>query len=117
MKNKSGSFDINNIQLKIQSPHVTINEELNDYIILQIEKLGKLFHRIERCEAMLLTRKNDQKDVCEMEVKIFVPGKVLFAKEHKVNFRLAAQFVFEDLYNQLYKFKDQLKEPGSEKLM
>ncbi len=113
MKNKSESFDINKIQLQIQSPHVTINEELNDYIIAQIEKLGKLFNRIERCEAMLLTRKNSQKEVCEMEVKIFVPGKTLFAKEHKANFRLAAQFVFDDLYAQLQKFKGHLNESGS----
>lgn len=117
MKNKLEAFDINKIQLKIQSPHVAINEELNDYIIAQIEKLGKLFNRIDRCEAMLLTRKNSHKDVCEIEVKIFVPGKMLFAKEQKANFRLAAQFVFDDLYNQLSKFKGQLKENSSEKLM
>ncbi len=114
MKNKMEAFDINKIQLKNQSPHVTVSDELNEYIITQIEKLGKIFNRIERCELMLLTRKNSQKDVCEVEAKLFVPGKVLFAKEQKANFRLSTQHVFDDLYNQLYKFKGLLNEPGSE---
>jgi ribosomal subunit interface protein len=107
------SFDINKIQLKIQSPHVRVNDEFNDYMIEQIEKLGKIYSRIERCEIMLHTRKNDQKEFCEVEIKIFVPGKILFAKEQKSNFRLSAQSVFEDLHNQITKFKGQLNEQSS----
>lgn len=108
MNSKKVPFDINEIELSIQSPNVSLRKELNDYIISQIEKLGKIFSRIERCEVMLHTRKNSQKEFCEVEVKVFVPGKVLFAKEQKVNFRLAAQLAFDDLNHQMIKFKGHL---------
>ena len=102
------TFDINNIQLKIQSPDVHVNEELNTYILGQIEKLGKTFSRIERCEMMLKAEKNSKNQNCQIEGKLFVPGQVLFASSKSDHFRMAAKMMFEDLHDQLYSFKEKM---------
>jgi ribosomal subunit interface protein len=104
------TFDINKIQLKIQSPNITVNGEFNDYILGQIEKLGKTYSRIERCEMMLKDEKSDNKKNCSVEAKIFVPGNVLFASDKNENFRQASKAVFEDLNNQLLKFKGKIND-------
>jgi ribosomal subunit interface protein len=103
------AFDVNNIQLKIQSPGVELNEELSDLIIRQLEKLGKTFGNITGCEMMLKNEKDSKKKDCEVEAKIFVPGNMLFASAKDSNFRLASGMVFDDLHDQLYKYKEKLK--------
>jgi ribosomal subunit interface protein len=87
-----------------------VNDEFNDYILGQIEKLGKTYGRIERCEMMLRDEKSMDKKNCGVEVKLFVPGNVLFASAKSENFHQASKSVFEDLNNQLLKIKGKLND-------
>jgi ribosomal subunit interface protein len=103
------AFDINNIQLKVQSPGVELDDELSNFIIRSLEKLGKTFGNITGCEMMLKNEKDSKKMDCEVEAKIFVPGNVLFASAKNSSFRLASGLVFDDLHDQLYKYKEKLK--------
>ncbi len=102
-------FDINNIQLTIQSPHINTHDEVNDYLISRIEKAGNTFAHIEKCEVVLRIDNNHKNKECEVDVKLFVPGNVLFAKEKESNFLLAAKNVFDDLQHQLQKIKEKHK--------
>ena len=101
-----GKFDINSVQLKIQSPQITIDEKLNDYILARIEKAGKVFNRIERCEMTLRAEEDDRKNDCFVEAKLFVPGAVLFASDKKSSFRQAVQIVFDEIQGQLTAYKE-----------
>jgi len=103
------AFDVDNMQLKIQSPGVELDEELSSLIIRRLEKLGKTFGNITGCEMMLQYEKDSRKQDCEVEAKIFVPGNVLFASAKNTSFRIASGMVFDDLHDQLYKYKEKLK--------
>jgi ribosomal subunit interface protein len=102
---KMKTFKSPDIQLIIHSPAVQISDELNQYILGQIEKLGKTFSRIERCDMMLKTKKNNKRQNCEMEGRLLVPGQMLFASSRSEHFRIAAKMIFENLHNQLTRFK------------
>src|SRR3990172_3503196 len=104
------SFDVNNIQLKIQSPGMSIPASLEDYLIRHIEKLGKTFSRIKKCEMLLrkLNKKHDRN--CMIEAKLFIPGTMLFAKDEEESFELAAKQMFDDLRDQLQRCKERMQE-------
>jgi len=100
------TFDINNIQLTIQSPGITISDELQTHLISQVEKLGKIFPRIIKCEILLRNETNSSMRNCVTEIKLFVPGNLFFSKEQEDNFSHAINKVFDDMHEQLYKMKD-----------
>jgi putative sigma-54 modulation protein len=104
------NFDVNGIQLKIQSPGTEINDALNDYIIGHIEKLGKIYGRIIKCEMVLSDEKSGIKKGSKAEVKLFLPGNVLFASGQEESFHVASKNVFADLEKQLRKFKEKIIE-------
>src|ERR1039457_1869002 len=104
------TFDINKIQLSIQSPHFKVNDEMHNYILSEVEKLGKTYNRIEKCEINLRVIANNTVDNGEVEAKLFVPGNVLFASVKNSDFKLASKQVFADLKEQLSKFKEKISE-------
>lgn len=107
------AFEINNIQLKIQSPNLVVDEKLNDYIIVQIEKLGKKYGRIKKCDVVLKVEKSDKKKNCAVEVKLYVPGQILFAGDKQEEFQVAAKMVFDDLSEQLSRFKEKINDKSA----
>jgi ribosomal subunit interface protein len=102
-------FDINNIQLKLQSPHVNTGDALREFILEHIEKLGKIFERFNKCEVML-REENGRKHTSEADIKIFVPGNVLYAQGRANDFRLAVTEAFDDIEDQLIRYKEKLKD-------
>lgn len=54
------TFNLNDIQLRIQSIDFDVNKELEGTIINGIEKLGKHFSRIKKCEVILKKEKNNR---------------------------------------------------------
>jgi putative sigma-54 modulation protein len=107
-------FDINNIQLKIQSPGMSVSASLEGLLTRHIEKLGKTYPRIKKCEMLLRELKKKHDRNCMIEAKLFVPGNVLFAKDEEESFELAAKNMFEDLHDQLQRFKEKLQEKNSD---
>ena len=100
------TFDVNNIQLSIQSPGMVVDDKLENYLVSHIEKLGKTFSRIKKCELLLREEKNGKKMNCMAEAKLFVPGHILFARSQEDNFKIASKNVFEELRDQLLKVKE-----------
>lgn len=108
MEMKTNTFDINSIQLNIQTPGLKLDETLKNYLIAQIEKSGKFYSRIYRCEIMLRSIKNKEGNNCEIEIKMFLPGEILFVTDKKNNFKQASATAFEDLQFQLTKYKEKI---------
>ena len=102
------AFEINKIALKIQSPDFQLQEELRVFLLEQIEKLGKIFNRIESCEVNLRINKSADHENCFVEAKIFVKGNMLFASGKSDSFHVASRIAFADLHGQLSKFKDKV---------
>jgi putative sigma-54 modulation protein len=102
-------FDINKIQLTIQAPDLTIDGPFNDLLLEHVEKLGSLFNRITKCEVMLRPE-SSRKNLMEADVKIFIPGNMLYATGKNEDLRSAVIEAFHDIQQQLHKFKEKLKD-------
>jgi ribosomal subunit interface protein len=100
------TFDVNNIQLKIQAPGVQLTPELVNYILQQIDKTGKLFDGIKKCEMILKQEKNDRKNNFTVEAKLFIPDNILFASLQDSDFKITVKNAFDNLRDQLMKSKD-----------
>jgi ribosomal subunit interface protein len=106
-------FDINAIQLKIQSPELTLDETFHDFILDHITKLGNLFNRINKCE-MMLRKESSRKNMMEADIKIFVPGNMLYATGKHTDLRMAVTEAFHDVQEQLYRYKEKLKDHNTD---
>lgn len=104
------TFNVNAIQLRIQSIGFDTGKELEDIIINEIEKLGKYFSRIKKCEVILKKEKDERNQGYIAEAKLFVPLNVLFAETRSTNFTLATKRMFDDLNDQLLRYKEKLTE-------
>jgi ribosomal subunit interface protein len=107
------TFDVNNMQLKIQSPGMVLDDALETYLVSHLEKLGKTFPRIKKCEMLLREEKNGSKKNCLAEGKLFVPGHFLFASSQEDNFKIAAKNMFGDLRDQLLKVKERFADKSA----
>jgi len=108
------TFDVNEIQLKIQSPGITLDQAMESHLIEQIEKIGQTYSRITGCEMLLRTEKNDKGQNCFIEAKIFIPGHMLFSKQHAENFQIASSKLFDDLRDQLVRIKEKMQNKSSD---
>ncbi len=103
------AFDINRIPLKIQSPHVTTNSVLHTNILAEVEKLGKHFSRISKCE-MMLRIDNKRHSPCEVDIKVFVPGSMLYTRGRANEFPPAVASAFKDMHEQLRRYKEKMED-------
>jgi putative sigma-54 modulation protein len=103
-------FDINEIQLKVQSPDMQIDGKTDEYINAQIEKLGKIFQRITQCEVMLKNEKDAKLKNCIVEVKLIVPGDIFYSSGRNEDLQQAIKLAFGDVRDQLTRFKEKLQD-------
>lgn len=96
--------------LQIESPHFEPGEKLVQMVENRFSHLGKMYDRINHCDVVMRNEKNDRQRACSVEVKMEVPGSILFATEKKESFELALKNVIEDLEHQLRKHKEELEE-------
>lgn len=98
------------MQLQIESVHIEPNEEFTEVIRKKIEHLGKRYDRIKHCDVVLKKDKSDIQKSFFVEVKMEVPGSILFASENAESFEKAVGKVIDNLEHQLRKFKEELDE-------
>ncbi len=98
---------VSTMQVKINSVHFTADEKLETYINQRLEKLNTFFDKIQAAEVFLLLEKQGAPVRDKVaEVKLSVPGTVLFAKETDKTFEKALDDVVENLRIQLVKYKE-----------
>lgn len=103
------NFDINKIQLKIQSPDLSLDDAFNNFLFDHISKLGYLFSSMLKCEVMLRPE-SSRKHIMEVDVKIYVPGNMLYATGKNVDLHVATTEAFHDVYEQLHRHKEKMKD-------
>lgn len=95
------------MKLQMHSIHFDADQKLLDYIQKKAEKLDTFYDRITGGEVFLRINKdsalNENKII---EIKVSVPGNVLFAKETSSSFEAAADEAMEALKGQIKKFKE-----------
>ena len=97
------------MKLKVQSIHFDADVKLLAYIQEKVDKLTHFYDHIIDGEVYLKIEKSNNSENKIMEIKIKVPGKILFAKEQRKTFEEATDLAVEALSKQVKKEKDKMK--------
>ncbi|PID31821.1 ribosomal subunit interface protein [Candidatus Saccharibacteria bacterium] len=96
-------------KLEISGVHTEVNDKLRRYVTKKIGRLDRFVPRAQRpslhAEVVLKESKVRDKNSCECDVVLHVPGETLAARESTVNLYAATDIVEAKLRNQLKKHK------------
>lgn len=98
------------MKLQMHSIHFDADIRLLDFIQKKSDKLDTFFDRIIDGEVFLRLDRDNQHENKVVEIKLNVPGTILFAKEQSASFEAAADSAVEALSRQLKKHKGKVRE-------
>jgi len=93
------------MQVQVQSIHFDADVKLIKFIEEKMKKLTTFHDRIIKGEVVLRLDKSDISENKVAEVKLFIPGKDLFAKKQCKTFEEATDDAVEALRKQIDKHK------------
>lgn len=94
------------MHIVINAPGLHINERLETPIEKKFQQLQKFYDRIVKCTVLLKVDPDGVRNNRKVEVKLSVPGKILFASEHTETFDNAIQQVYDVILRQLNRYKE-----------
>lgn len=104
------------MKLQVHSIHFTADQKLLAFIQQKLSKLDQFYDKIVSGEVFLKLDKGDKNKTHNklLEIKINVPGAVLFVKETGKSFEEAVDLALDILKNQLKKFKEKINGKGTD---
>lgn len=96
------------MQIKIHSVHFDADQKLKEFVQEKLEKLQRFDENIIGMEVFLRDENSSEQNKT-VEVKVFVPGKDLFAKKSASSFESATDELMEALQRQVKKHKEKLR--------
>ncbi len=93
------------MEIKIESPHFTVSQQLNDFTKAKVGKLEHLNERLMVCEVYLKLDKSSTDDNKICEIKVLGPQIDLFASQRNATFEDAVTEAVHALEMQLKKAK------------
>lgn len=96
------------MKLQMHSIHFDADQKLIDFIQKKADKLDTFYDRIIDGEVFMRLDKNEKNENKIVEIKLNVPGKILFAKQQADSFEAATDEAVEALRRQLKKFKEKV---------
>lgn len=93
------------MKLQIHSVHFDADQKLIDFIQKKVDKLETFYDRIIEGEVFLRIINDDSNENKVVEIKLYLPGTSLFAKEQARSFEAAADMTVEALRRQIKKTK------------
>jgi len=94
------------MKVQMHSVHFNADKKLIDFIQKKVNKLETFYDRITGGEVIMKLDNNESRENKVIEVKLFIPGTILFAKEQAKTFELAINLAVENLSRQVVKFKE-----------
>jgi putative sigma-54 modulation protein len=97
------------MKLQMNAVGFTADIKLLDFIQKKADKLDTFFDRIQDGEVFLKLEKGEHaRENKAVEIRLNVPGTVLFAKEQNTSFEAAADAAIESLKRQVSKYKEKI---------
>ncbi|CAN5146173.1 ribosome-associated translation inhibitor RaiA [soil metagenome] len=93
------------MKLQMHSVHFDADKKLIDFIQKKVDKLETFYDRIIEGEVYLRLINGGNNENKVVEIKLFLPGTSLFAKEQARSFEAAADMTVEALRRQIKKTK------------
>ena len=97
------------MKIKVQSIHFDADKKLLDFIQEKVNKLTHFYDDIIDGEVFLRLEKPAIVANKIMEIKLNIPGKILFAKEQCQTFEEATDLALEAVTSQIKKHKEKNK--------
>lgn len=94
------------MKLHIQSLHFTADKKLVNHIQTKLAKLGKYFDQIHDVDVIMRMENSGQIREKVVELKIKIPGTVVFVKESARKFENATETAYQNARRQLIKYKE-----------
>lgn len=91
---------------KVQSIHFDADKKLLEFVEEKVVKLSQFYDHIIESEVFLRLDKSNNTENKIAEIKIYTPGKTLFAKEQCDTFEEAADTAVEAIRKQMIKHKE-----------
>jgi len=96
------------MKLQMHSIHFDADQKLIDFIQTRLDKLETYYDRITEGEVFLRLNNNDGVANKTVEVKLFVPGATLFAKEEATYLETATDQALDALTTQVKRHKEKM---------
>lgn len=96
------------MKVQMQSIHFDADIKLLEFIQKKLDKLETFYDRIIDGEVFLRLDKSEQKDNKIVEIKVNLPGNIVFAKSQKSSFEIATDDAVDSLKRQIMKFKEKV---------
>lgn len=93
------------MKLQIHSVHFDADQKLIDFIQKKVDKLETFYDRIIEGEVYLRLINDDSNENKVVEIKLFLPGTSLFAKEQARSFEAGTDMTVEALRRQIKRTK------------
>ncbi len=98
------------MKTRTEAIHFTADKKLLDFMEKKTSKLHQFFDRITDIDMKLKLENSGQVRDKIAEVKVQLPGTVLFVKEHDKTFETAIDAAVDSLAKQLIKYKERKTE-------
>ena len=96
------------MKISVQSIHFNADRKLLAFIQKKADKLDQFFDQIISAEVYLRLEKTEDELNKILEIKLNLPGNMLFSKQQCKSFEEAADLASESLRRQLDRYKSKL---------
>ena len=94
------------MKVRIESPQFNADQKLIDYLERKVNKLDTYYDRILDADIILKLENAGQIKDKVVEIKLHVPGEIIFMKEVDKSFEAAVDIATDRLKRKLIKFKE-----------
>ncbi|MCB2406961.1 ribosome hibernation-promoting factor, HPF/YfiA family [Hymenobacter lucidus] len=96
------------MKVQMHSVHFDADQKLLDFIQKRLDKLETFYDRVTEGEVILKLNNKDGIDNKTVEIKLLIPGTILFSQEDAASFEAAADAATESLRRQITKHKEKV---------
>lgn len=96
------------MEIEIETLHFDADSALENFVREKVNRILKIFDKVEHCKVILRLSNNDKKMNKIAEIYLLVPGNKLFAESHAESFEHAVDETCDEMKRQLQKYKEKL---------
>ena len=101
------------MKVQTQSVHFSADSKLLSFIERKLSKLDQFFDRIVSANVILKLENSGQIKDKIAEIRLEIPGSILFVKETSKSFEASVDSAIDSLKRQLIRYKERLRAKNS----
>ena len=94
------------MKVQMHSVHFDADQKLLDFIQQRLNKLETFYDKVTEGEVIMRLNNKDGIENKTVEIKLLVPGSILFSQEDAASFEAAADAAADSLRRQITKYKE-----------